>query len=84
MICWIDFWNSWIDVGIVYQYHFIENLSWEDSFKQAELNLKTQEEKDKVIKKIEVQCRSYLHVCDCSGDPGRIYSTQKACEECGA
>lgn len=38
---------------LVYQYHFIENLSWEDSFKQAELNLKTQEEKDKVIKKIE-------------------------------
>ena len=38
---------------LVYQYHFIENLEWNDSFKQAGLELKTQEEKDKVIKKIE-------------------------------
>lgn len=38
---------------LIYQYHYIENLNWDESIKLSGLQIKSQEEKEKVIRKIE-------------------------------
>lgn len=45
--------SEMIKYVLIYQYHYIENLSWDDSIKQSGLILKSPDEKEKVIKKID-------------------------------
>lgn len=45
--------SEMIKYVLIYQYHYIENLDWDESIKQSGLILKTPGEREKVIKKIE-------------------------------
>lgn len=45
--------SEMIKYVLIYQYHYIESLEWDESIKQSGLILKSPDEKEKVIKKIE-------------------------------